>query len=127
MIFYELPGQKESWNVEGHLMPDQVQMRIGILPKYAVAHVVGYLKGKSAFRLRACLAGEGAIVPVTASGAVDIVCRRGARRWHGQAVLKGYGGLAASHVDFSRRRMPGQVFGDQYLRAGWATGSQVTD
>jgi putative transposase len=28
------------------LMPDHVHMCISIPPKYAVAHVVGYLKGK---------------------------------------------------------------------------------
>ena len=50
-IFHELAGQKESQIVEGHLMPDHVDMCISIPPKYAVAHVVGYLKGKSAIQV----------------------------------------------------------------------------
>ena len=37
--------------VEGHLMPDHVHMLISIPPKYAVASVVGYIKGKSAIHL----------------------------------------------------------------------------
>jgi putative transposase len=36
---------------EGHLMPDHVHMCISIPPKYAVASVVGYIKGKSAIAL----------------------------------------------------------------------------
>ena len=32
-------------------MPDHVHMMIAIPPKYAVAHVVGYIKGKSAIHL----------------------------------------------------------------------------
>lgn len=50
-IFHELAGQKESRIVEGHLMPDHVHICISIPPKYAVAHVVGYLKGKSAIQV----------------------------------------------------------------------------
>jgi putative transposase len=47
-IFHELARQKESQIVEGHLRADHVHMCISILPKHAVASVVGYLKGKSA-------------------------------------------------------------------------------
>ena len=32
---------------DGHLMPDHVHMLIAIPPKYSVASVVGYIKGKS--------------------------------------------------------------------------------
>ena len=51
VIFHELAGQKEAQIVEGHLMPDHVHMCISIPPKYAVAHVVGYIKGKSAIQV----------------------------------------------------------------------------
>src|ERR1700741_5503243 len=44
----ELVRQKESRIEEGHLQPDPVHMLLAIPPKYAVAQVVGYLKGKSA-------------------------------------------------------------------------------
>jgi putative transposase len=32
---------------EGHLMPDHVHILVSIPPKYSVAEVIGYLKGKS--------------------------------------------------------------------------------
>ena len=47
-IFHALAQQKESKIVEGHLMPDHVHMCIAIPPKYPVASVIGFLKGKSA-------------------------------------------------------------------------------
>jgi putative transposase len=47
-VFRELARQKESKVEEGHLRPDHVHMLLSIPPKYAVAQVVGYLKGKSA-------------------------------------------------------------------------------
>jgi putative transposase len=50
-IFHELARQKECRIVEGHLLPDHVHMCIEIPPKYAVASVVGYLKGKSAIAI----------------------------------------------------------------------------
>ena len=40
--------QKESKVWEGHLMPDHAYILVSIPPKYAVAQVVGYIKGKSA-------------------------------------------------------------------------------
>ena len=46
--FRELARHKESRIEEGHLQPDHVHMLLSIPPKYAVAQVVGYLKGKSA-------------------------------------------------------------------------------
>ena len=33
--------------IEGHLMPDHVRVLLAIPPKYSVASVMGYLKGKS--------------------------------------------------------------------------------
>jgi REP-associated tyrosine transposase len=50
-VFRELARQKESWVEEGHLQADHVHMLLSIPPKYAVAQVVGYLKGKSAIYL----------------------------------------------------------------------------
>ena len=47
-IFHELARQKECRIVEGHLSPDHVHMCIEIPPKYSVAQVIGYIKGKSA-------------------------------------------------------------------------------
>ena len=50
-LFRTLALQKESRVEEGHLMPDHVHMMISIPPKYAVSHVVGFIKGKSAIHL----------------------------------------------------------------------------
>jgi putative transposase len=50
-IFRTLAKQKESQVLEGHLMPDHVHMLISIPPKYSVAQVVGYIKGKSAIHV----------------------------------------------------------------------------
>jgi len=47
-IFRELARQKESQIVEGHIAVDHVHMCISIPRKYAVAQVVGFIKGKSA-------------------------------------------------------------------------------
>jgi putative transposase len=50
-LFQSLASQKESRIEEGHLLADHVHMLISIPPKHAVAHVVGYLKGKSAIHI----------------------------------------------------------------------------
>ena len=50
-VFRRLAEQKESRIEEGHLMADHVHMMISIPPKYAVAQVVGFIKGKSAIHV----------------------------------------------------------------------------
>ena len=50
-VLRELAQQRESEIVEGHLLPDHVHILISIPPKYAVAQVVGYIKGKSAIHI----------------------------------------------------------------------------
>ncbi len=50
-VFRNLARQKESRIEEGHLLSDHVHMLIAIPPKYAVAQVVGFIKGKSAIHL----------------------------------------------------------------------------
>jgi putative transposase len=47
-VLRELALQKESEVVEGRLKVDHVHMLVSIPPKYSVAQVVGYVKGKSA-------------------------------------------------------------------------------
>ena len=54
----ELARQKESDILEGHLMPDHVHMLISIPPKYAVAQVMGFIKGKSALHIARVYAGR---------------------------------------------------------------------
>jgi putative transposase len=50
-VFHELARQKESRITEGHLLADHVHMLIAIPPKYSVAQVIGYIKGKSAMHV----------------------------------------------------------------------------
>ena len=47
-VFHELASQRGSKILEGHMVQDHVHMLIKIPPKYAVAEVIGYIKGKSA-------------------------------------------------------------------------------
>jgi putative transposase len=50
-VFHTLAGQRECRIEEGHLMPDHVHMLISIPPKYAVAQVIGFIKGKTAIHI----------------------------------------------------------------------------
>ena len=47
-IFRNLARSKECEILEGHMMSDHVHMLISIPPKYSVAQIVGFIKGKSA-------------------------------------------------------------------------------
>ena len=47
-VFHELARQRGSEILEGHMVQDHVHMLMSIPPKYAVAEVIGYMKGKSA-------------------------------------------------------------------------------
>jgi len=57
-VFHDLARQKESRVLEGHMQPDHVHMLISIPPKYAVAQVVGYMKGKSAIHIARTYLGQ---------------------------------------------------------------------
>ncbi len=57
-VIRELARQRESQVLEGHLCSDHVHVYISIPPKYAVAQVVGYIKGKSAIQIARTFAGR---------------------------------------------------------------------
>jgi putative transposase len=57
-VFRELARHKECDILEGHLMPDHVPVLISIPPKYAVAQVMGFIKGKSALHIARVYAGH---------------------------------------------------------------------
>ena len=57
-ILRKLAQQRESRIEEGHLMPDHVHMMISIPPKYSVAQVIGFIKGKSAIHIAREFAGR---------------------------------------------------------------------
>lgn len=50
-VFRSLAQQKECRVEEGHLLPDHVHMLLSIPPKYSVAQIVGFIKGKSAIHI----------------------------------------------------------------------------
>ena len=57
-VFDELARQKECRIIEGHLMADHVHIVMEIPPKYAVASVIGFLKGKSAIAIARQFSGK---------------------------------------------------------------------
>lgn len=50
-LLKDLAAQKECKILEGHLVSDHVHILISIPPKYSVAQVVGFIKGKSAIAI----------------------------------------------------------------------------
>jgi putative transposase len=50
-ILKDLCGQRNVELLEGHLCPDHVHMCLRIPPKFSVAFVLGFLKGKSVVRI----------------------------------------------------------------------------
>ncbi len=50
-ILRDLCTQKGVVLLEGHAMADHVHVLLSVPPKYSVAHVIGFLKGKSAVRI----------------------------------------------------------------------------
>jgi putative transposase len=57
-VFRQLARHRESQILEGHLIVDHVHMLISIPPKYAVAQVIGYIKGKSAIHIARTVGGR---------------------------------------------------------------------
>jgi len=47
-LFHDLASHRSCKILEGHMVQDHVHMLIKIPPKYSVAEVIGYIKGKSA-------------------------------------------------------------------------------
>lgn len=47
-VFHELASQRNSKILKGSMVQDHVHILISIPPKYSVAEVIGYMKGKSA-------------------------------------------------------------------------------
>ena len=57
-VFHELARRKECQIEEGHLMIDHVHMLISVPPKYSVAQVMGFIKGKSTIHIARVYAGR---------------------------------------------------------------------
>jgi putative transposase len=57
-LLHSLARQKECKILEGHLQPDHVHILISIPPKYSVAQVIGFIKGKSAIHIARMYLGQ---------------------------------------------------------------------
>ena len=57
-VFRDLAERKESRVEEGHLLPDHVHMLLSIPPKFSVAQIVGFIKGKSAIHIARTFLGK---------------------------------------------------------------------
>ena len=57
-LLHNLARQKESKILEGHLQPDHIHILISIPPKYSVAQVIGFMKGKSAIHIARTYLGQ---------------------------------------------------------------------
>lgn len=100
-ILRELCQQRGVELLEGHCMPDHIHMCLGIPPKHSVAHMMGFLKGKSAVRIHRERLYERRMTGLHfwATRIASIVC--GCKQ---AACASGRGALA-----FRRRRATGQT------------------
>ena len=57
-VIRDLCRQRGVEMLEGHLMPDHIHMCLSIPPKYSVAFVIGFIKGKSAVRIHRKIMGH---------------------------------------------------------------------
>jgi putative transposase len=67
-VFHELANQKGCKIIKGSMVQDHVHMIISIPPKYSVAEIVGYIKGKSAIAVARQFGGRKGILTVRDSG-----------------------------------------------------------
>ncbi|MBK8814219.1 MAG: transposase [Methylococcaceae bacterium] len=74
--------------MEGHMVQDHVHMLIRIPPKYSVAEVVGYLKGRAPFPLRGSSAGGSEISTARISGREAAVSTVGFEETQIRAYIK---------------------------------------
>ena len=56
-IIRQLCRQKEVELIEGQACPDHIHLVLSVPPKYSIAMVIGYLKGKSAIQIHRQLQG----------------------------------------------------------------------
>jgi len=57
-LFHELAAQRNCKILEGHLKADHIHILISIPPKYSVAQVIGFIKGKSAIHIARMYLGQ---------------------------------------------------------------------
>ena len=57
-VLRDLCRQRGVELLEGHLMPDHIHMCLSVPPKYSIAFVIGFLKGKSAVLIHRTVLGK---------------------------------------------------------------------
>jgi len=57
-IIRDLCRQRGVDLLEGHLMPDHIHMCLSVPPKYSIAFVIGFIKGKSALLIHRTVLGK---------------------------------------------------------------------
>jgi putative transposase len=62
-ILRDLCKQKGVDLLEGHAMSDHIHLCLSVPPRYSLAFVIGFLKGKSAIRIHRALLHEGRRYP----------------------------------------------------------------
>ena len=77
VILRDLCRQRGVELVEGHAMPDHVHLCLSIPPKYSVAYVIGFLKGKSAVRIHRELLKERRMTGCTSGQRATVSARLG--------------------------------------------------
>ena len=91
-VLRRLAQQRESAVEEGHLLADHVHMMLSIPPKYSVAQVIGYIKGKSAIYIAREFGGRPRnFVGLAFLGSRILCVDRGSRRAGDSGVHPGTG------------------------------------
>jgi putative transposase len=98
-VFHELAGHRNSKIVKGSMVQDHVHMLITIPPKYSVAEVIGYIKGKSAIAVARQFSGRTKNF-------------NGERFW-----ARGY---AVSTVGFEETHIRGYIANQQQIDGQWS-------
>ena len=73
-VLRRLAQQRESEVEEGHLMVDHVHIMLSIPPKYSVAQVIGYIKGRARSTSLGTMRGGRATSSGSTSGLGDTSC-----------------------------------------------------
>jgi putative transposase len=93
-VFHDLASQRNSKILKGSMVQDHVHMLIAIPPKYSVAEVIGYIKGKSAISVARQFSGR-------------------TRNFNGERLwARGY---AVSTVGFEEAQIKGYIQNQQQL------------
>ena len=93
-IISDLCRQRGVELIEGHSMPDHIHMCLSVPPKFSIAFVIGFLKGKSAVLIHRKLLKNESVALDCISGPEDIV-----------SVLWGWMKKPYANISVNRKRL----------------------